>query len=92
MPTPRHVPGLHACPHCRRPAVPDHLYCCANRWRALPADVRLEILVTARLNILHPDRRVAFAAARAAYAAHVAAQRAELQAKSNDQSDVGGQS
>lgn len=86
-PVRKHVKGLHDCPHCRRPAVPDYLYCCSNCWRILPEEVRVAILVTARMHILQPDRRAAFEAARVAYAAHIDAKRTEIENRKRGSAD-----
>lgn len=55
----------HRCPapNCLT-VVPDRLFACTPHWHALSEPVRSAIYATAKLIILHPDRRAAIEAAR----------------------------
>jgi hypothetical protein len=60
----------HTCPATPCPKiVPNNLLACPTHWFKLTADTRQGITRTAGLNLLHPDRRAALAAARAEWAA-----------------------
>jgi hypothetical protein len=48
--------------------VPNSRLACLEHWLILPLDVQKHVWDTARLPILHPDRRAALAAARQAWA------------------------
>lgn len=57
--------ATHGCPKRGCDAVvSNRLYACAPHWFALSPGTRALITRTARLNVLHPDRRAAFAASR----------------------------
>jgi hypothetical protein len=56
----------HRCPAYPCPEqVPARLLSCPKHWFMLPSVVRMDIEQTAKLNLLHPDRRAALAAAQA---------------------------
>lgn len=56
--------GLHRCPRqgCKV-LVPDEQLACREDWSVLSKSTRDAIWATSKLNILHPHRRVALAAA-----------------------------
>lgn len=60
----RRAPTAHGCPArgCDR-VVPNRLLACPKHWFQLPATLRQDITRTASLNLLHPERRAALAAA-----------------------------
>ncbi len=82
-----HRDGYHDCPHCRRPGVPNRLYACEHCWSLLPGHVQAAIYATSHMNVLEPARRVAFRAAREAYAAVIAARRQEIKSRKSGESN-----
>jgi hypothetical protein len=59
--------NTHTCPCGCGVQVPNNLYACRIGWYRLPKEIRNSIWATAKLGLLHPDRREVLEAAREWY-------------------------